>query len=275
VRTLERVTLGSVAPETFSSELGDVHEHGKPKRDSFSDEFRGASASLIEKDRPPAIDRSGRVGIAVLLVLLIMAITFCGFMLWYFAEPIGHWFAGLGRQSEAVAEIEPEAPEPAVAVTPDLPAEPAVEKVFGIRGAPDGSGPLPTPEPSLPEPPLSEPPVQPPPPVPPVQPSPSGSNIQIMTTDVRGKVSSSAIETRLAKLDEALAGCWAKAGGTGPVELVLSFGIKWNGSAQGISLRGGSEALHACVRAALPTSGWPQPRDGGEAKVTRTWKLGA
>jgi hypothetical protein len=267
-----------VAPETFSSELGDAHEHGDAKRDSFSNEFRGASQSLIETHRPPSINGRGRVGLVFAIVLLFASLGGGAWALWYWSEPIGQWIAGLGRQTDP-ADSEPasEAEQPVAALTPDLPVEPAVEKVFGIRGVPDGSSndpvPLPTPEPPLPS---ETQPLQPDPPTQPdapVQPSPSGGSIQIMSTDVRGKVAASAVNARLAKLDEALAGCWTKAGATGPVELVLRFGIKWNGQAQAISLVGGSEALHGCVRAALPTSGWPQPRDGGEAKVTRTWKL--
>lgn len=263
-------------PETFSSELGDAHEHGEPKRDSFSNEFRGASASLIERDRPPSINGGrGRVALALAVVLLFALLGGSGWALWYWREPIGQWIAGLGQQTEPVAESEPEAPALPAAAAPDLPAEPAVEKTFGIRGAPNGSEPLATPEPPQPATTPQDPTAQPAQPDPPVQPPPSGGSIQIVSTNVRGKVAGATVNARLAKLDDALAGCWTKAGGTGPIELVLSFGIKWNGRVQSISVRGGSEALHTCVRAALPTSGWPQPRDGGEATVTRTWKLGA
>lgn len=259
-------------PETFSSEIGEPHGLDPRERDSFNTEFRGASDSLIRNDRPKPIGGRGRTGIfLIVLVFAAPLLGFAAFALWYWSEPIGSWIAGLGSPGEPAVETESEGEPEEVAAKLDLPAEPPVEKVFGIKGAPDGSEPAP--EPQQPDPP-QQPDQQPqPPPDPPPQPDSPGAKIETISTNVRGKVSSSSIHSRLSKVDEALAKCWAGAGAAGPVELVLSFGIKWNGKLQGISLRGGSETLHGCVRQALPTSGWQQPSDGGDASVTRTWKL--
>ena len=79
------------------------------------------------------------------------------------------------------------------------------------------------------------------------------------------------------KLDDALPECWKQAiaaGAKGPVELTLDFTIRWSGRTSGVSVSGGTSALQACVRKAVPGANWPQPRDGGDAKVTRRWTLG-
>lgn len=192
--------------------------------------------------------------------LMLPVVIGGGLALWYWSVPIGHWLAGTDPQAQPTAEseAEPELVEPAPSTTPAVAPEPAVEKVFGIRGAPDGS------EPGGLEP-------------APVQPDQPGSSIEAVSTTVRGNVGSTAVNAELDKLDAALLACKAKAGGSEPVELALSFGITRDGHLQAITLGGGSEALHACVREAMPTSGWPQPLDGGggEATVSRTWKLGA
>jgi hypothetical protein len=253
-----------VPPETFSSELRDVHERRGVDRDSFNDEFRGASDSLIAKERPPLVGGRGRGAVVALVVTLMLPLLLGGgIALWVWKVEIGNWLAGNGPQVEpAVApEPSPEANEQAVTTpTPDPPPEPAVERVFGIRGAPDPSEPDPTPEPAQPD--------------PPAQPTPSSNEVEAVSTTVRGNVASTAVNANLDKVDAALVDCWAKAGVSGPVELELSFGITHDGDLQAVSLRGGSEALQACVRLALPTSSWPQPRNAGETSVTRTWKLG-
>jgi hypothetical protein len=260
-----RVSLRLVPPETFSSELHDVHERRPGDRDSFNDEFRGASDSLIASDRPELVGGRGRGAVIAMAVTLMLPVLIGGGLaLWYWSVPIGHWLAGTEPQDESTAEPEPEAAEPvAVTPTPDAPPQPAVEKVFGIRGTPDGSEPSPTTAPVQADPPL--------------QPDASAGTIAAVSTTVRGNVGSTAVNAELDELDAALLACHAKAGASGSVELVLSFGITRDGNLQAISLGGGSEALHACVREALPTSGWPQPLDGGdgEASVSRTWKLGA
>jgi hypothetical protein len=254
-------------PETFSSEIGDPQGLDPRDRDSFSTEFRGASDSLIRKDRPEPIGGRGRIGVLlVVLIFLVPVLGFGAFALWYWSESLGNWIAGIGRQTEPATGAEVPVEEAPQEVATEPLAEPPVEKVFGIKGAPDGTAPLPEPEPVQPELPTQpDTPVQPP--------QPPATKIETVSTNVRGKVGSSTINSRLAKVDAALPTCWANAGAAGPVELVLGFGIKWNGNLQGISLKGGSETLHACVRKALPTSGWPKPSDGGDASVTRTWKL--
>jgi hypothetical protein len=258
----------AVSNETFSSELRDVHERRPGERDSFNDEFRGASDSLIAKDRPELVGGRGRGAvIALVLTLSLPVLIGAPVAIWYWAEPIGHWLAGTEAQVEATEPaMEPEPVAP-VAVTP-TPEPPAVEKVFGIRGAPDGSDPGPTPEPVQPDAPVQDPPLQPDAPA---------SQIEAVSTTVRGNVGSTAVSAELDKLDAALVACWTKTGASGSIELQLDFGITRDGNLRDISLSGGSEALHTCVREALPTSSWPQPLDGGggEASVNRTWKLGA
>jgi hypothetical protein len=268
-----------VERETFSSELRDVHERRPGDRDSFNDEFRGASDSLIEKDRPSMVGGRGRGAVVAMAVVLLLPLLIGGgIALWYWRVPIGSWLAG----TEPAAEIEPEPAakeQPVIAApTPDLPpAEPAVEKVFGIRGVPDENAPLPTPEPVQPEPPVQpDPPAQPnPQPIPPVQPTAVGSKIEAVSTNVSGSVESTAVSIALDKLDQPLAACWeqAKAAATEPIELELSITITRDGTMQTYSVGGGNEGLNACVRAAVPSTGWPRPR-AGVASVTRTWKLG-
>jgi hypothetical protein len=260
----------AVERETFSSEFRDVHERRPGDRDSFNDEFRGASDSLIEKDRPSMVGGRGRGAVVAMAVVLLLPLLIGGgIALWVWRVPIGSWLAG----SEPETETEPVAKDPVVAAPiPDLPpAEPAVEKVFGIRGAPDENAALPIPEPVQPEPPVQpDPPAQP---NSPVQPTPPGSKIEAVSTNVSGTVASTAVSLALDKLDPPLAACWANAGAPEPIELELSLTIARDGSMQTYSLGGGNEGLNACVLAALPSKGWPRPREG-VATVTRKWKLG-
>jgi hypothetical protein len=251
-------------PETFSSELGELAERARA-HDSFNDEFQGASDSLIRNDRPELVGGRGRTGILlVVLVFLVPILGFAGFALWYWSEPIGSWIAGIGRRADTQVEAPEEVvEEDEVAVVPDLP--PASDRVFGIKGSPDGSEPVPETQPAQPDTP-AQPDPQP-------QPNPPPKAIETVSTDVRGKVGRTSIESRLAKVDAALPACWASESAAGPVELVLTFTIRWNGRVQASTLKGGSENLRTCVRKALPTSGWPQPSDGGEATVTRTWNI--
>lgn len=186
--------------------------------------------------------------------LLLPVLIFGGLAMWYWAVPIGRWLSGDAPPAEPTVASEPEMAQQAAPMpTPDPPPEPAVEKVFGIRGAPDGSEP---------EPAQADVPVQ-----------AAGSKIEAVSTNVRGNVGSTAVSASLDKLDTTLASCWAEAGASGSVELELSFGITPDGGLHAIALSGGSEALQACVRAAVPMSGWPGPQVG-EASVSRTWKLG-
>lgn len=263
-------------PETFSSEFRGLQERRPADRDSFNEEFRGASDSLIAKDRPELVGGRGRGAVVLMAVTLMLPVLIGGGLaLWYWAVPIGHWLAGDAPRAEPAVEAEPEADEVAPP-TPEPAPAPEVEKVFGIRGVPDGEA-DPTPEPAQPDAPVQppDPPVQPNPPVqPPVQPNPSNSKLEAVSTNVRGNVGSTAVNASLDQLDAALLDCWAKAGAGGSIELELSFGITRDGTLHAIALGGGSEALHACVRATLPMSGWPAPQAGGEASVSRTWKLG-
>lgn len=237
-----------------------MHERRAGDRDSFNDEFHGASDSLIAKDRPELVGGRGRGAVfAMVATLMLPVVIGGGLAIWYWSVPIGNWLAGTEPQTQPAAEgeAEPELVEPAPSTTPEVPPEPAVEKVFGIRGVPDGSEPGLEPAPD--------------------QPDQPASDIEAISTTVRGNVGSTAVSAELDKLDAALMACKAKAGGSEPVELELSFGITRDGHLQAIAFNGGSEALRACVREAMPTSGWPQPLDGGggEATVSRTWKLGA
>ncbi|WP_106389660.1 hypothetical protein [Enhygromyxa salina] len=266
----------AVAPETFNSEIGDVHER-RGDRPSFTNEFVGASDSLIERERPPRpleVGRGGRRFVAIMIVLAAL-LGGGGWALWYWSEPISEWFAGIRSEAEDEAvEDEPEVEEPEPAAPEVEPAAPEPEKVFGIAGTPEGTpsaDPASTPNPDS-TPPSDQPPVEPTP-----TPSSTSTKVEATATQVSGKVSSSAVSSRLAAVDEALTVCWAeaaKAGTKGPVALQLSLNIKWNGRTNGISVTGGSDALQTCVRKAVPTGGWPQPSDGGDAKVTRKWTLG-
>ncbi|KIG19143.1 hypothetical protein DB30_04608 [Enhygromyxa salina] len=105
----------------------------------------------------------------------------------------------------------------------------------------------------------------------------AGTNIQATATEVRGKVSRNAVATRLGLVDAVLPSCWTEAvtaGAKAPMEVELSLVIRWSGSANSIKLKGASAPLDKCIRAAVPTSGWPKPSDGGDANVTRSWTFG-
>lgn len=271
--------------DTFSSEFLGANERGSQhdsfsdefrgapeaqKHDSFSNEFRGVSEPAFRDERPSGVYRrrgGGKLG-WILAIIAVALVLFGGgaWAVWYWSEPIGAWLASLG-ETEALAppEASTEA-EPAVEPAPEVPAEPPVEKVFGIKGAPEGADaePLPTGAEGLPVEPLAGPQ--------PTTPPTAARTIETLTTQVRGKVSSGGVGSRLAGVDAALRECWARSA-AGSVELELRFGIKWNGKAHSISVTGGDEALQRCVKQALPSGGWPHPSDGGDASVTRRWKL--
>jgi hypothetical protein len=269
-------------PETFSSEIGDVHER-KGAESSFTNEFRGASDSLIERDRPPRPLDVGRRARRLLLVIVLLVglLGGGGWALWYWSEPIGEWIASWGRSEEAPPAPAPVEQAEPVQAEPE-PSEPEEPRVFGVKGAPEGSetpSELPTPSPidtpapgepgeGLPTEPLDAP----------ESPESKAASVVIGSTSVRGKVASSTINSRLAPVDAALQGCWAseaaKPATKRPVTVNLRFGIKWNGRTYAIAVDGDApDTVLKCVRAALPSSGWPQPRDGGEATVARSWSL--
>lgn len=176
----------------------------------------------------------GRGRLGILLVVSIFAAPVLGFC----GFALWYWRVPIGNWlvgGEARVEPVVEAEEEPAAVPPDLPSGPP--PVFGIRGAPDDS------------------------------------TIEVVETTVRGAVSISSVDVGLTNLEQPLADCWAKAGAAGSVELVVSFGIEANGNIRDVSVVGGTDSLHGCVRSALPSSGWPPPRNGGAASVSRTWKL--
>lgn len=197
--------------------------------------------------------------------------------MWYWSAPLGAWIGGIGRDTDDAATTEDAEPVE-VAPTPEvepLPTPDQPEKVFGIRGGPDDH--VPTPELPAELPPELPPELPVEPQTPDAPPPATSTKIQTTATQVRGKVSSGAVASRLAVVDAALPSCWAdavKAGATGPVVLELSLTIKWSGSANSIGVTGGSDPLNKCVRAAVKGSGWPKPSDGGDASVTRSWTLG-
>lgn len=273
-----------VVPETFSSEIG--HVQREDDRASFTNEFRGASDSLIERDRPPRpLDVSRRPRRVLLATVLLAGLLGGGgWALWYWSEPIGEWIASWNPSQAPASTPEPVEPVESAQPEPEQPSEPEPPREFGVKGAPEGSSseapstpsPIDTPQPQPSEP-GSEPgeglPVEP------LDTSPSkAASVAIGATSVRGKVASSTVSSRLAPVDAALETCWASAAAKPetkrPASLNLRFGIKWNGRAFGIAVDGDApESVRECVREALPSSGWPQPRDGGEATVTRSWSL--
>lgn len=269
-------------PETFSSEIGDVHAR-RGDQPSFTNEFRGASESLIERERPPGLIDVGRRGrrVALVLVLLVLVLGGGGWALWYWSEPIGEWILSWGADEPAEPAVAVE-PEPADVAPDEGAASDQPERVFGVQGAGDGGPAAPPsdapPSDAAPSDAAVEPPPPEPAPVVPPAPAVTPATIEITATTVQGRVASSTVSARLAPVETALEGCWeqaaAKPGAKRPVDLRLRFSIKWNGRAFGIAVTGGApEAVRTCVRRAVPTSGWPHPSDGGDAVVTRTWTL--
>ena len=275
--------------ESFSSELGELPDR---PGDSFSNEFRGASMSTIERERPPRALDIGRGGRRLMLGLILglAALGGGGWALWYWSEPIGEWIASwnpsespAGEAGSAVADgAEPA--EPVEPVPPSVEPDPTpVAPEPGTLVEPVPPAPLPQPIPGgeLPVEPLDRVDGEDPLPVEPLDRPPTGPDgrveaVSVTATTVRGRVSESTVTARLAPVDEALAACWAKAAAAHgrPANLSLRFTIKWNGRAQGVLVGGDApDAVERCVEEAVPTSGWPQPRDGGEASVSRQWKL--
>lgn len=258
-------------PETFSSEIGHVQ---RDAGSSFANEFRGASDSLIERDRPPRpLEASRRARRIVLsIVLLAGVLGGGGYALWYWSEPIGEWIASWNRSEKPAAEPTPtDADEPAQAESEPV-VEPEPEPVVE---------PEPPTEPANPQPTIEAPPIPPGEglPVEPLDvPASKPASVKAGATSVRGKVASSTVTAKLATVDAALEGCWASAAAKPetkrPANVRLRFSIKWNGRAFGVAVDGDApKQLRECVREALPSSGWPQPRDGGEASVSRSWTL--
>ncbi len=204
-------------------------------------------------------------------ILILALLGGGGFSLWYWSAPIGEWIASWNpdeapAQADAEAEA-PDAPEPEPAPEPAQPP-----KVFGVKGA-EGSEPEPAQPSTSPPTSAGEPaPVEPQP----VEQPPA--RVSVAATSVRGQVSRARVEAQLAAVDEALERCWAaaaaKPGIRRPAALTLSFAIKWNGRLISSSVSGDAPAaVEACAREALPSSGWPLPRDGGEGRVSREWAL--
>jgi hypothetical protein len=256
-------------PETFDSNIGDEHERERLPDRSFSNEFLGASDSLIERDRPARqvdVARRSRRGMYVLMLLAAL-LGGGGWAFWYWSQPIGEWIASWGaREQPKPAPVEE--PEPAPAQPEPAPPEPAPPE------------PEPVPEPTAPEtpPPRIDPPVSGELPVEPLDIPTAAASVAIGATSVRGQVSSATVGSRLAAVDTALGECWtteaAKPETKRPTTVTLRFGIKWNGKTFGVTVEGDvPKAISSCVRTALPTAGWPQPRDGGEATVSRSWTL--
>jgi hypothetical protein len=263
--------LGAVAlklvPETFSDEIGDVHEQRGGPRHTFSNEFRGASDSLIERERPLRPLEASRRGRRLVrwVIVIAAALGGAGWALWSWSEPLGEWLLSWGAEDEVATASTPE-PEPA---SPPQPApQPEPQQPAALDETPSETTGEPTDEPGSPE----------PEPEPAPTPTPAKTTVTVRSTRVRGAVSSSRVSTRLAAVDRALQGCWtsavAKPETKRPAEVTLNFSIRWNGRAQGISVSGDApEDLRRCARDALPITGWPMSSDGGNVTVNRTWTL--
>lgn len=265
---------------TFSSEIGAMHEGPGPGPGSgggrgrgpafrtFDDVFEGAPPSRLGDDDQPSMIMSrseGRFWRWVGIPLIVGALVGAGVAMWQFR---GFLFGIDTGEAEVVAEAETEA-----------------EAGAAQEGeAQEGEAPEPEPEPT-PEP---EPKPEPTPttagesPIP-AEPEPTmafTAKVETLSTAVRGKVSSGTIEAKLRPVDQALETCWADAVAKGQretVELELRFTIKWNRRAQGIAVsgEGASKAVRDCAKGAVPRAGWPEPKDLGNAAVTRRWQLRA
>lgn len=278
-------------PETFSSEIGDLHE-GRPNQpdQSFDGEFVGAGDSMLRDRRPPtALESSGGGKKALIVLAVLLAVGGgAGWAVWHWWEPIRAQLGLAGADGEQTAEDAGEAGD-AVATNAEVGAETGDESgsedtdsgdaAEPSEGEGEGEGETEAPEPASTE--TGEPPepagteTGPAP-----EPTPAAPKVEILSTAVRGRVSQSTIESKLVKVDQALDGCWADAvgaGAKGPIELVLKFSIRWNRKASAIKVtgEGASSELTKCVRRAVPVGGWPEPRDLGTAHVTRRWTLTA
>ncbi|NVB41087.1 hypothetical protein G6O69_24825 [Pseudenhygromyxa sp. WMMC2535] len=280
--------------QTFDSEIGDVHEGGRRLR-TFDDEFEGLPGSQLRDDRPSTMIDRGRRLRAVLSITLILGLTaLVAWVVWLWWEPISAW-AGLAsdQEQDQVADAQ------AGAGSEDgLEVEGADEGVDGDAGevsalegeAGEASATAAEPEDapasasgsadagevtdagSQPEAGADSQPAS--------TPTPAAAKVEVASTSVRGRVSQASVESKLKSVDEALAGCWTTAvagGASGPISLELRFTIKWNRRLKSTSVsgEGAPAAVTDCVRQALPGAGWPEPRDLGDATVTRTWTLSA
>ncbi|MFO7566076.1 MAG: hypothetical protein R6X02_25755 [Enhygromyxa sp.] len=254
-------------PETFSSEIGDVHERPQAAT-SFSTEFRGASDSLIDRERQPRlIGRSRGAKVLVIMVLVAGLLGGGGFALWYWAEPVGEWLASLNPSDAPAPAPEPAPTQPAAAPEP-APKEPEPTPPLDDPPAGDGASVAPTPMPTpiggeLPVEELDNP----------IKPA----KVKSGATSARGRVSIPSVNAKLTAVDTAIEGCWegaiADPQTKRPATLTLRFTIGQDGGASGISVTGSApSSLTSCVRGALPGSGWPKPSDA-EATITRSWTL--
>ncbi len=249
--------------ETFSAEIGDVHERGGARPPSFNDEFRGLSDTEIERLGANRGHRAGsgigKTIAAVVVGMLVIAGTAVG---GYFA------FSELGPRMFG-ADVGDETNELPAAQEEPI-AEPAQTPASG--GAPSEAPPLADP---------SEPPTEAPPVVKPSEPPPAvvpAASVVADSTQVRGRVSTAAVDAHLKAVDQALDECWARAvekGARGPAKVSLRFTIRWNRKATHVDASGDSlpAGIESCIEDALPRSGWPEPRDYGDASVTRSWSL--
>ena len=82
----------------------------------------------------------------------------------------------------------------------------------------------------------------------------------------------------MSAIDDEVTKCWASAVASGDQSehtLELHFTIRWNRKATAVKASGAglSTTMIDCVDEAVPRSGWPEPSDLGDAKVSRRWTL--
>jgi hypothetical protein len=272
-------------PETFSSELAGLQERGN-RPPSFNQEFRGLSDSqIVITERPPRErGKLGPLGMGVAVVLgVALGVAMVAAGAYFGLDYLEH--RGEAEADEAVPEIEAEVPVPKV--EPEPPVDPWAETPplkYDGEALPwpppnwDGQTPPPADPTPTPTPDITPTPTPTPAPTPTPSPTPSAGKPSAVLIDgsIRGKISS--LSARLGAIDQAVATCWTTAvqqGDRGEHTLALSFTIRWNRKATGVAASGDglSTTMRSCVEQAVPRSGWPEPRDLGEAKVSRRWTL--
>ncbi len=256
--------------------------------DTFSDELRGASESLIERSERPRRRLSSPLLPLIIVFGAVLGIAIGGaYALWTSPESVTRFFGGDGDTGES-AEPEPKPePEEEEGFTPGV-DNPFATDEEGDTGIALGGGdspdePTPTPEPAptpegTPEATPEPAPEPTPEPAPEPAPAPTGGKLVLTTADVSvgsgaGGGTKSRVVGKLAEVQQ----CFDAAAGRGGAptkSFSISFKLKWNGKPYGISVGAGDAKFKSCARTAVGGS-YPDPRSTAskDPSIRATFRL--